>query len=58
LTDLYLYCVLQRVNAGQLSEFRKASVIDTKVEVFVQHTEVFIGALHQPVQTLRHKQRQ
>lgn len=35
LTDSYLYCVLQRVKARQLIEFGEASVIDTKVEVFV-----------------------
>lgn len=46
---LYLNSVIQCFISGQLCELRVTAVVDTQVQVFVQHPEVFIGSLHQPV---------
>lgn len=50
--SLYLDSVLYRVVSWQLAELRVSAVIDTQVQVFVEHPEIFVGSLHQPVPTL------
>lgn len=49
----YLIGVLQRVVSRQLSELGVTTVVYTQVQMLVQHPEVFIRPLHQPVSTLR-----
>lgn len=51
----YLGAIPQTVESRQLRQLREAAVIDAKVQVLVQDTEILIAALHNPASALRSK---
>lgn len=55
---LYLHSILQCVVSWQLTERRVSPVIDTQVQVFVEHPEVFVRSFYQPASTLTKRKRE
>lgn len=53
----YLWLDFQVFKSRKLREPRKSSVIYTEMEVFVEHTKVFIWPLHNPFLALAERQR-
>lgn len=49
----YLWLVSQTVQTRKLRQLGEASVIDTKVKVLVQDTEILIAALYNPTSALQ-----